>query len=141
MPALPPDDDTNRVLPARAWLSHTAPMPRNLNEPTGCKASSFSHTVLPVCRLSGRDCSTGVWICSGMDYLEVRKEGRQDNVFCHPWIPAFAGMTEVFVPTTVLPAQAGTQWSGNPGLQARVRQSTAAETDNPVIYASRSRPP
>ena len=47
MPALPPDDDTKRRAPAACRASQTAPMPRSLNEPDGCSASSFSRMVLP----------------------------------------------------------------------------------------------
>lgn len=60
MPALMPEDEMSRFLPMRMWSSQSAPMPRSLNEPEGCKAYSVSQTSLWLNRLSGCERTIGI---------------------------------------------------------------------------------
>jgi hypothetical protein len=66
-PALPPEEDTRRCAPAAAAAWQAAPMPRSLNEPHGCSASSFRNTGAPVpsAAVSGLESTSGVVTCSG----------------------------------------------------------------------------
>ena len=105
IPALPPEELMKRCFPSLTARSHTAPMPRSLNDPVGCDASILSQIWRPVIELSGRDSISGVCMCSGIGAtvsMCLRAANQADD------------RSESFVGTASSPS--GSQTKARPGI-------------------------
>src|SRR5579863_2206626 len=84
IPAFPPDDASNRTAPRRRYSSHAWPTPRILNEPGGCSASSFNHTLREAELRSFEDCKSGVSMCSGFEFMGSQPYSRRPSYVVSP---------------------------------------------------------